>query len=325
MRHSGLAAALLLLLASGSGAHAWPDGDGGDALALVQRGLDTANDEKPGFWKLNLPKASMLRSRHDRQTTAPLAPTAPPASCDGMERAQIKRTVKALATGGSLLASVCHTALAGESCYTDVHSAMTEGIKKRPGWYPGLTESSSFEEFQRFFYTNGYKNCYRPCQTQPTENLHREVRDDMFTDLPLACSANMTTDKSINYEQFAQCLQSFLHLSPACSECGAKLLKSFAGPDVFNTGCLPRCMPAAAACRTTDTEAAPSDSCLQKASDCLKCVKPGVSAFFDCASFPNHEQLDMATNLLAEEMKNSAILAPGRISQIMQLTQHLAP
>jgi len=42
----------------------------------------------------------------------------------------------------------CHTVVQGEECYPHVKWAMDVGINIRPDWYPGLSKSSSFEDFQ---------------------------------------------------------------------------------------------------------------------------------------------------------------------------------
>lgn len=44
---------------------------------------------------------------------------------------------------------------------------MTEGIKKHPEWYPGLTEDSSFEDFQRHTHESNKTLCPSPCNAQP--------------------------------------------------------------------------------------------------------------------------------------------------------------
>eukprot|EP00438_Fugacium_kawagutii_P010115 Skav203906 [mRNA] locus=scaffold1649:333420:346789:- [translate_table: standard] len=58
----------------------------------------------------------------------------------------------------------CRTAQPGEDCYSDVIWAMRDGIYSQPQWYPGLTPSSSFEEFQQLFYETGVARCHEaPC------------------------------------------------------------------------------------------------------------------------------------------------------------------
>jgi hypothetical protein len=61
-------------------------------------------------------------------------------------------------------AGACHTAVAGEKCYGDVDWAMKTGIHQHPEWYPGLSQSSSFEEFQTHMHDIGYSECPMPCR-----------------------------------------------------------------------------------------------------------------------------------------------------------------
>lgn len=57
----------------------------------------------------------------------------------------------------------CHIATKGEECYASVEWAMATGIHEHPGWFPGLTTSSSFTEFQVFYHREGHSDCPRPC------------------------------------------------------------------------------------------------------------------------------------------------------------------
>lgn len=57
----------------------------------------------------------------------------------------------------------CHTATVGEACYYAVSWAKQVGWKLRPHWYGGLTNESSFEEFQQVMHTSIRANCPRPC------------------------------------------------------------------------------------------------------------------------------------------------------------------
>lgn len=59
--------------------------------------------------------------------------------------------------------SSCHTALPGEPCHDQVTWAMKSGITSNPEWYPDLTGSSSFEEFQAHLYERGHSDCPEPC------------------------------------------------------------------------------------------------------------------------------------------------------------------
>lgn len=62
-------------------------------------------------------------------------------------------------------AHACRNTTPGDECYTNVNWVMTEGIYKHPSWYPGVTASSSFHEFQEMLFKKGPKhgNCPKPC------------------------------------------------------------------------------------------------------------------------------------------------------------------
>jgi hypothetical protein len=57
----------------------------------------------------------------------------------------------------------CHTAVIGEECYQRVMYARQEGIKANPEAYPGVNESSDFEDFQMMFYQMKLGSCHMPC------------------------------------------------------------------------------------------------------------------------------------------------------------------
>jgi len=60
----------------------------------------------------------------------------------------------------------CHTAVEGESeCYERVDWAMRFGIYSDPDWYPGLSVTSSFVEFQAWLHSSGDHGCPKPCPT----------------------------------------------------------------------------------------------------------------------------------------------------------------
>ena len=42
----------------------------------------------------------------------------------------------------------CFTATDGDACFGAVTWAMSEGVLTNPDWYPGLSASSTFEDFQ---------------------------------------------------------------------------------------------------------------------------------------------------------------------------------
>merc|ERR1712066_795475 len=64
-------------------------------------------------------------------------------------------------------APVCHTAMEGEDCYGAVTWAMDTGIFSNPEWYPDLTSSSSFEDFQAHLHNIDYGQCPVPCRSAP--------------------------------------------------------------------------------------------------------------------------------------------------------------
>lgn len=65
--------------------------------------------------------------------------------------------------------SACHLAVRGEECYEHVEWAMQFGIASHPEWYPGLTQNSSFEEFQARLHNINHGNCSEPCPSlQPS-------------------------------------------------------------------------------------------------------------------------------------------------------------
>ena len=58
----------------------------------------------------------------------------------------------------------CRTAVEGDACYEKVVWAMRTGVVERPDWYPSLTRSSSFEDFQWFLHGTaaaGFAACAR--------------------------------------------------------------------------------------------------------------------------------------------------------------------
>lgn len=57
----------------------------------------------------------------------------------------------------------CSDAKPGQSCYSAVRWAMLHGIREHPRWYPGLTASSSFRDFQAQVHKATPKKCPPPC------------------------------------------------------------------------------------------------------------------------------------------------------------------
>lgn len=58
----------------------------------------------------------------------------------------------------------CHLAVVGDDCWKSVVWAMTSGIKKNSTWYPGLSEKSTFEDFQAHLSLSVKETkCQKPC------------------------------------------------------------------------------------------------------------------------------------------------------------------
>lgn len=105
----------------------------------------------------------------------------------------------------------CHTVLPGESCYSAVMWAMQIGIHMNRDWYPGLTESSSFEEFQALLHLRGYHHCPAPCGCHtalPGETCHSAVTWAMQTGIRTNPEWYSGLTASSSFKQF----QLVLHL-----------------------------------------------------------------------------------------------------------------
>lgn len=76
------------------------------------------------------------------------------------------------------------TARKGERCYEAVTFAMQTGVNRNPEWYPGLSNRSSFEEFQGLFYRGGlalkidwprnFSECGPPCSERCRQPVQGE-------------------------------------------------------------------------------------------------------------------------------------------------------
>lgn len=79
----------------------------------------------------------------------------------------------------------CRTALAGDECYGHVMWAMEVGIYQHPDWYPGLSSSSTFAEFQASMHASGhgYGTCPAPCNNaaQPSTSTTTVSADACHT------------------------------------------------------------------------------------------------------------------------------------------------
>lgn len=57
----------------------------------------------------------------------------------------------------------CNTVGDGHQCYRHVRWAMQHGIRLHPEWYTGLTNASSFKEFQAHLHRGAHWGCPQPC------------------------------------------------------------------------------------------------------------------------------------------------------------------
>jgi len=89
---------------------------------------------------------------------ATMAPTSSPTPSP-----TLAPTVAPSATPTSAPTPACHDAVAGEECYRAIDWAMKQGISQHPSWYPGLTSSSSFHDFQVHLHEHGHSHCEMPC------------------------------------------------------------------------------------------------------------------------------------------------------------------
>jgi len=62
-------------------------------------------------------------------------------------------------------APTCRNAVYGDPCHRHVMWAMLSGIHEHPEWYPGLSSSSTFREFQQLLHAGGFPECKAPCGT----------------------------------------------------------------------------------------------------------------------------------------------------------------
>eukprot|EP00927_Polykrikos_kofoidii_P053537 TRINITY_DN48147_c0_g1_i1.p1 TRINITY_DN48147_c0_g1~~TRINITY_DN48147_c0_g1_i1.p1 ORF type:complete len:669 (-),score=102.12 TRINITY_DN48147_c0_g1_i1:68-2023(-) len=65
--------------------------------------------------------------------------------------------------------AACATPVRGDPCFDAVYWAMQEGIYSKPEWYTGVTNTSTFEDFQRLLNASGRGQCLRPCEGAAAE------------------------------------------------------------------------------------------------------------------------------------------------------------
>ncbi|CAK0883593.1 unnamed protein product, partial [Prorocentrum cordatum] len=98
------------------------------------------------------------------------APLRAAAAVDAVrEFSSVRKPRSGAAAGADGAEEACRTALEGEPCYLEVRWAMRTGIHRHPTWYVGLSERSSFEDFQEFIYSaRRDAPCRRPCARAAT-------------------------------------------------------------------------------------------------------------------------------------------------------------
>jgi hypothetical protein len=92
----------------------------------------------------------------------------------------------------------CHTALPGEHCHSAVVWAMEDGIFSSPDWYPGLTGSSSFEDFQAHMHQEGHHSCDAPCLLEDSATTEADATTE--TDATTEPEATATEEETTSTE-----------------------------------------------------------------------------------------------------------------------------
>lgn len=94
-----------------------------------------------------------------------------------LQLAEHRRLSRSDGAGGDQAA--CETSEPEEQCYAAVDWAMEHGIRQHPEWYPNLTLSSTFEQFQALMSERDPEDCKRPCNlchtAVPGEACHGAV------------------------------------------------------------------------------------------------------------------------------------------------------
>jgi len=114
----------------------------------------------------------------------------------------------------------CHTSQAGEECYDHVKWAMETGMKGHSEWYPGMTGTSTFEEFQKVLYTTNPEGskCKVPCEHSKGNVNQVVMSDSVDTDLVAGCPRRpYTGQKSGSGFCFAQLAKASGTQGSACS------------------------------------------------------------------------------------------------------------
>merc|ERR1712232_501765 len=87
-------------------------------------------------------------------------------------------TTSASPVSANSVASTCQAAVPGTECFQDVIWAMSHGIQQHPEWYPGLSASSGFDEFQAFLHNHkeAGRQCPAPCGLSSNKDRTRRLR-----------------------------------------------------------------------------------------------------------------------------------------------------
>jgi len=93
----------------------------------------------------------------------------------------------------------CEDAAEGRWCHREVTWAMNEGIHKNPDHFPGLTEDSTFKEFQAFLHAKGKGLCKKPCDLPVEEDV--AIKDDLFKDVGEWCRNEILYAKYIGIQR----------------------------------------------------------------------------------------------------------------------------
>mmetsp|Transcript_89755 Transcript_89755/g.253958 ORF Transcript_89755/g.253958 Transcript_89755/m.253958 type:complete len:566 (-) Transcript_89755:284-1981(-) len=75
----------------------------------------------------------------------------------------------------------CMNALRNSVCYTAVSYGLSEGIRKHPTMYEGLSEHSSFEKVQEFLWRNNRHGCPKPCPRKHVDITEFDKHPEMLT------------------------------------------------------------------------------------------------------------------------------------------------
>jgi len=99
------------------------------------------------------------------------------------------------------------------NCYNNVKWAVDTGIKLKPEWYPGLTEQSSFRQFQFRLFQYGVSDCKEPCchDAQPGERCHEDAAWAMMYGINIPEISHAYPPSLTNQSAFAE-FQAYLHL-----------------------------------------------------------------------------------------------------------------